>query len=162
MPVNKKRHISAASDGEPQVSKRAKKGAKPAKPTKPAKSDAEKTTDTDDKKYWELGKNRRVSTLQFKGSTLVSIREYYGAPDGELKPGKKGIALSLDQYKEFLAAIPEINEELRSQGHAVGDPPASAPGGVLVKTEKPKESAKPKRSNIEETSDEDDAGAYDD
>lgn len=55
MPVNKKRHISVESDGEPQVSKRARKGAKKeAKPAKPTKNDAEKTTDTDDRKYWEV------------------------------------------------------------------------------------------------------------
>ena len=33
-----------------------------------------------------------------KGSTLIDIREYYGS-DGDEKPGKKGIALSVEQVR---------------------------------------------------------------
>jgi hypothetical protein len=39
--------------------------------------------------FLQIGNNRRISSSQFKGATLVNIREYYTAPDGELKPGKK-------------------------------------------------------------------------
>lgn len=37
----------------------------------------------------QIGSNRRVSSSQYRGATLVNIREYYTAPDGELRPGKK-------------------------------------------------------------------------
>lgn len=37
----------------------------------------------------KIGKNRRVSHSVFKGHGLVNIREYYLAPDGEIRPGKK-------------------------------------------------------------------------
>lgn len=47
-------------------------------------------------KYIDLGKKKRAVVRSFKGMALLDIREYYGA-EGEEKPGKKGISLSLDQ-----------------------------------------------------------------
>jgi hypothetical protein len=45
----------------------------------------------------QIGNNRRIGSSQFKGATLVNIREYYTAPDGELRPGKKvGFSSFLD------------------------------------------------------------------
>ena len=41
-----------------------------------------------------LGRMRFVDVRDFKGQTLIDIREYYDA-GGELKPGKKGISLNL-------------------------------------------------------------------
>jgi hypothetical protein len=46
-----------------------------------------------------------------------------------------------------------LNDELRSQGHAVDDPSAGETSGNAVKSEK-----KPKKSNIEATSEEEDDG----
>jgi len=40
-------------------------------------------------RFVDLGKKRRVTVRDFKGSTLVDIREFYGS-DGDEKPGKKG------------------------------------------------------------------------
>jgi len=50
-----------------------------------------------DEKSWDLGKNKRVSLNEFKGKVLFDIREYYDA-GGQLKPGKKGISLSREQW----------------------------------------------------------------
>ena len=47
-------------------------------------------------KYIELGKKKRATVREFKGTVLLDIREYYGADDQE-KPGKKGISLTLEQ-----------------------------------------------------------------
>lgn len=47
-------------------------------------------------KYIDLGKKKRATVREFKGTVLLDIREYYGADDQE-KPGKKGISLTLEQ-----------------------------------------------------------------
>lgn len=57
------------------------------KPTKSA---------SDVKQSVELGKKKRATVSSFKGTPLLDIREYYG-PEGEEKPGKKGISLTLEQ-----------------------------------------------------------------
>ena len=53
-------------------------------------------TTPDGDKYIELGKKKRATVRSFKGTPLVDIREFYGA-DGDEKPGKKGISLTLEQ-----------------------------------------------------------------
>lgn len=47
-------------------------------------------------------------TYFIKGTTLIDIREYYGS-DGEEKPGKKGISLSVEQVRQcpYLLAVIE-------------------------------------------------------
>ncbi|KAL2129362.1 hypothetical protein VTI74DRAFT_7899 [Chaetomium olivicolor] len=150
MPYNRKRQIDPESDGEPQVAKRSKSDKKAPKELTQGK-------DAEGNPYWEIGNNRRIGSSQFKGSTLVNIREYYTAPDGQLRPGKKGISLSLDQYKALLNVIPHLNEELRTQGHEVDDPAAAGTSDALVTTEKPAK-PKPKKSNIDATSDEEEEG----
>ena len=51
--------------------------------------------------YFEIGKKKRVTVRVFKDHPLVDIREYYGA-DGEEKPGKKGISLSVEQVRSIV------------------------------------------------------------
>lgn len=60
----------------------------------------------------------------------------------------KGISLSLEQYKAFLRVIPELNEQLRSEGHDVGSVSAAEAGASAVKREKPQ------KANIDATSEE--------
>ncbi|KAF9049776.1 transcriptional Coactivator p15-domain-containing protein [Panaeolus papilionaceus] len=60
-------------------------------------------------KYIDLGKKKRAVVRSFKGMALLDIREYYGA-EGEEKPGKKGISLSLDQWKELKDASETIDK----------------------------------------------------
>jgi hypothetical protein len=99
MPYNKKRQIDPESDGEQQVVKKSKS-------EKSAKKGLAQGKDAEGNPYWEvglllarvsgsllmflqIGNNRRIGSSQFKGTTLVNIREYYTGTDGELKPGKK-------------------------------------------------------------------------
>ncbi|KAF8345845.1 transcriptional Coactivator p15-domain-containing protein [Amanita rubescens] len=56
------------------------------------------TSTSSGESYVEIGKKRRVTASVFKGQILVDIREYYGA-DGDEKPGKKGIALTVEQVR---------------------------------------------------------------
>ncbi|KAJ7132749.1 transcriptional Coactivator p15-domain-containing protein [Mycena crocata] len=62
-------------------------------------------------KYVDLGKNKRACVRSFKGKTLIDIREFYADKDsGELKPGKKGISLPVDQWEELKKAAQTIDE----------------------------------------------------
>jgi hypothetical protein len=65
-------------------SKRAKigKASKSSNPVSSSKTDANGDT------YWDISNSRRVTISNFKGKTLVSIREYY-EKDGQELPGKK-------------------------------------------------------------------------
>lgn len=67
----------------------------------------------------QLSAKRRVTIQEFKGMTLVAIREFYGN-EGELKPGKSGINLKVEQFAELAKALPDIIEVLKTKGFDVG------------------------------------------
>ena len=65
---------------------------RPSKRGKAGGSDFQPSTepqiDSEGNKYWEISKARRVTISDFKGKSLVNIREYY-QNDGKWLPGKK-------------------------------------------------------------------------
>ncbi|KAJ7924843.1 transcriptional Coactivator p15-domain-containing protein [Mycena leptocephala] len=62
-------------------------------------------------KFIQLGKNKRATVRNFKGATLLDIREYYvDKESGESKPGKKGVSLTLDQWQELKQATKQLDE----------------------------------------------------
>ncbi|XP_076339509.1 activated RNA polymerase II transcriptional coactivator p15-like isoform X1 [Tachypleus tridentatus] len=61
---------------------------------------------------FQLSKMRFVSVREFRGKVMVDIREYYES-DGDLKPGKKGICLNLDQWKALKSHIDNIDEAIK-------------------------------------------------
>jgi len=69
------------------------------------------TSTSSGESYVEIGKKRRVTASVFKGQILVDIREYYGA-DGDEKPGKKGIALTVEQWEAIKSNIAAIDQLL--------------------------------------------------
>ncbi|WOL03029.1 RNA polymerase II transcriptional coactivator KELP [Canna indica] len=54
-----------------------------------------------------LSNKRRVTIQDFRGKTLVSIREYY-MKDGKELPSSKGISLTVEQWEAFRNAVPAI------------------------------------------------------
>ncbi|KAA8626660.1 PC4 domain containing protein [Pyrenophora tritici-repentis] len=63
---------------------------------------------------------RRLTVSDFNKNTLVSIREYYSTDSGEMRPGKKGISLTIDQYNTLLAAAPLIEATLKKKDIEMG------------------------------------------
>ncbi|KAK6259169.1 Transcriptional coactivator p15 (PC4) [Theobroma cacao] len=59
----------------------------------------------------EISKNRRVTVRNWQGKLWVDIREFY-VKDGKQMPGKKGIALSLDQWNLLRDHVEEIDKAL--------------------------------------------------
>lgn len=47
-----------------------------------------------------------MDVREFKGMILIDIREYYETADGEMKPGKKGIALNSEQWEVWTLIEP--------------------------------------------------------
>jgi len=67
------------------------------------------------KELIEIGKMRYVQLSEFRGNTTIDIREYYkDKSDDQLKPGKKGIALTTEQYNNFKQLMPEIDAKLKA------------------------------------------------
>lgn len=58
---------------------------------------------------------------EFKGNTMIGIREFY-EKDGKMLPGKKGISLNLDQFNAFVELLPQLESVLASKGVKVPRP----------------------------------------
>lgn len=50
---------------------------------------------------------------KYKGKSYVDIREYYKAPDGELKPTKKGAFLNKDSWETLKTNVDAIDEMIK-------------------------------------------------
>ncbi|XP_014814080.1 PREDICTED: activated RNA polymerase II transcriptional coactivator p15-like [Calidris pugnax] len=62
---------------------------------------------------FQIGKMCYVRVSCFKGKVLVDIREFYTDKEGSMKPGRKGIALSAEQWNQLKEIIPEIDAALK-------------------------------------------------
>ncbi|THV05020.1 transcriptional coactivator p15, partial [Dendrothele bispora CBS 962.96] len=69
---------------------------------------------SDGEKYIDLGKKKRATVRSFKGNMLVDIREFYG-DDGNEKPGKKGISLTMEQWETLKDSMSTIDDLLVTQ-----------------------------------------------
>ena len=57
----------------------------------------------------------RVSLTEFRGRKLIDLRVYYTNDEGEYRPTRKGIAISVDGYPEFRNAIARLDKVLLDQ-----------------------------------------------
>jgi hypothetical protein len=55
----------------------------------------------------ELSSTRRVTVEQFKGSTVISMREFYQKED-KMLPGKKGITLTPPQWQTLYSNLGKL------------------------------------------------------
>lgn len=58
----------------------------------------------------------RVSVGSFHGRQIINMRVYYKDDDGSWKPGKQGLALSVERYKDLAGAIVQVGEYLQTKG----------------------------------------------
>ncbi|RWA03446.1 hypothetical protein EKO27_g11658 [Xylaria grammica] len=149
-------HDEDAASGDEEVAQSPNKRIK-------TKTNAEANPGKDDEgnSFWPLSPTRRIAIQNFKGKSYINIREYYSDASGELRPGKKGIMLTLEQYNALLKAVPQLNAELQSKGLDVSDSFSKAPEASASKssTKSPskEQKRKEKKMNIEATSDEEEA-----
>ncbi|XP_061870761.1 activated RNA polymerase II transcriptional coactivator p15-like [Colius striatus] len=88
--------------------KKLKTEAKPPKVTeKPSGQSSE------EEGMFQIGNMRYVSVSCFKGKVLVDIREFYTDKEGGRKPGRKGIALSAEQWNQLKEIIPQIDAAVK-------------------------------------------------
>ncbi len=63
----------------------------------------------------EKGWNEKIvfSVSEFKGKNYANIRIYYEDDEGEWKPTKKGVTVSLDTFAEFKENIESLETYLK-------------------------------------------------
>uniref|UniRef100_F6ZYN8 Activated RNA polymerase II transcriptional coactivator p15 n=2 Tax=Ciona intestinalis TaxID=7719 RepID=F6ZYN8_CIOIN len=59
-----------------------------------------------------LGKMKFIDVRTFKDKILIDIREHY-QKDGEIKPGKKGISLSTEQWEKLKMSMEEVDSRIQ-------------------------------------------------
>lgn len=64
--------------------------------------------------FLAISPSRRVTVTKFREQVYVNIREFYKGPDGEEKPGKKGISLTIPQWRVIASSVDAINEQIAS------------------------------------------------
>ncbi|KAG6917317.1 hypothetical protein DXG01_002975 [Tephrocybe rancida] len=108
-PKEEEEEVEELEEDEP-LSKKPKTNKTVAKKSDTSSSGIAVKTTSEGDKYVDLGKKKRATVRSFKGTPLIDIREFYGN-DGEEKPGKKGISLTLDQW-EILKKSTDVLDEL--------------------------------------------------
>ncbi|XP_045473570.1 RNA polymerase II transcriptional coactivator-like [Harmonia axyridis] len=61
---------------------------------------------------WYLGNKRFVKLSEYKSKWYVNIREFYEA-NGELKPGRRGMMLTMEQWQKLKGIVGEVDEAIK-------------------------------------------------
>lgn len=86
---------------------------KKGKPDDKKTASASRDTNADGEERFMLAKKRYLTVREFKGKVMVDIREFYEDNNGDLKPGKKGICLQLDQWNALKGHIDDIDAAIQ-------------------------------------------------
>ncbi|XP_045215971.2 activated RNA polymerase II transcriptional coactivator p15-like isoform X2 [Mercenaria mercenaria] len=103
------------SDSEPKPKKKKtekKEEKKPEKTESPKKSSGGAEKGPGGEMMFQLARMRYATVSEFRGKVMVGIREYY-EKDGEMRPGKKGISLPMDQWKRLKDQIDDIDQAVK-------------------------------------------------
>ncbi|MFB3906485.1 MAG: transcriptional coactivator p15/PC4 family protein [Acidobacteriota bacterium] len=67
----------------------------------------------------EKGWNEKIvfGLSEFKGKKYADLRIYFEDDEGEWKPTKKGVTVSLDRFWEFKENLQKLEEYLLENGH---------------------------------------------
>ncbi|KAJ8943526.1 hypothetical protein NQ318_023036 [Aromia moschata] len=85
-------------------------------PVKKSKSETKQETSKSgggDETSWILSKNRSARLTEFKGKWYVDIREFYTTNDGDNRPGRKGIMLTMEQWQKLKSHIDSIDDAIK-------------------------------------------------
>jgi hypothetical protein len=77
--------------------------------------------DQNEKNSFQLSNNRFVTISEFRNKVRVDVREYYLNDDGEKKPGKKGISLSLEEWNKLKDLMPKIESAIKGTADESND-----------------------------------------
>ena len=58
----------------------------------------------------------RFSIDDFRGRKIINIRVYYRSESGSWSPGKQGLAISVDRYRDLAEATLKLGEKLQAEG----------------------------------------------
>lgn len=64
---------------------------------------------------------RQADVGTFKGTTLVKIRQYFKGPGDAILPTKKGISLTIPQWRRLQEAMGDIDNKIRLIEQHSGD-----------------------------------------
>ena len=56
--------------------------------------------------------NHMLTVTPFNGNLKVHIRQFYMNGNGEMKAGRTGITLSLEEFKELVTLIPQVQDSI--------------------------------------------------
>jgi hypothetical protein len=68
----------------------------------------------DEESKIEIGSKRFVEVTKFKGNVYVNIREFY-KDEGKLMPSRKGIALKVEEWRNFVELQGKIEDRIRDK-----------------------------------------------
>jgi hypothetical protein len=58
----------------------------------------------------------RISLSEFNGYDLANVRVFYRTDDGDMRPGKAGLAIRLEKLPAVIQALTELEAEARRLG----------------------------------------------